>query len=280
MNRRTFLGVTLVALETLYANEAKPLKAPALFCAHGSPMNMITTNAYTKAMYNLAAKLQKPKAVVMVSAHWVTDGLFISTAKNQETIHDFYGFPKALYDMHYPAQGEQAIAAKIIDGLSDFYAKADTKRGLDHGGWSVMKFLFPKADVPVFQISLNKNFTPQEHFELGKRLAHLRDENIMIIGSGDIAHNLWELDRDPNAKTDDWAIEFEAKIKIALLKKDFNTLINYMDIGEVARLSCPTNEHYLPLLYVAAAAQQDELSFFYEGFEHATISLSSFGANL
>jgi len=269
-----------MALETLYANESKSTKAPALFCAHGSPMNMITANAYTKAMHELAAKLQKPKAVVIISAHWVTNGLFVSTAKNQETIHDFYGFPPALYEIRYPAKGEPTLAAKIVEKLSDFGAKADTKRGLDHGGWGVMKFLFPKADIPVFQLSINKNMTPKEHFRLGEKLAHLRDENIMTIGSGDIVHNLWEIDTNPNAVTAEWAIEFEAKIKAALLKKDFDTLINYMDIGESAKLSCPTNEHYLPLLYVAAATQKEELGFFYEGFEHATISLSSFGTNL
>jgi len=280
MERRTFLGVTLMALETLYANESKSIKAPALFCAHGSPMNMITTNAYTKAMRSLAAQLQKPKAVVVVSAHWVTDGLFISTAKEQKTIHDFYGFPSALYEMQYPAKGEPTLSAKIIDELSDFGAKADASRGLDHGGWGVMKFLFPKADVPVFQLSINKNMTPKEHFELGNKLAHLRDENIMLIGSGDIVHNLYEIDRNPNAKTAEWAIEFESKIKTALLAKNLDTLINYIDIGKAARLSCPTNEHYLPLLYIAAATQKEKLGFFYEGFEHATISLSSFGTNL
>jgi 4,5-DOPA dioxygenase extradiol len=278
MNRRTFLGVTLMAIESLYADEQN--KMPAMFCAHGSPMNMLSNNAYTKAMHTLATKLQKPKAVIMISAHWVTNGLFVSTATNQETIHDFYGFPKPLYDIRYPAHGDPSLANRIIKELSNLGAKADAKRGLDHGGWAVMKFLFPNADVPVFQMSLNKHFTPREHFELGARLVHLRNEGVMIIGSGDIVHNLWETDADTNATTAKWAIEFESKIKTALLKKDYNTLINYLNIGEAARLSCPTSEHYLPLLYVAGATQNEQLGFYYEGFENATISLSCFGTNL
>lgn len=267
-----------MALTNLYAKEQN--KMPAMFCAHGSPMNMINANDYTRAMRALSAKLPKPKAVVMISAHWVTDGLFISSAAKQETIHDFYGFPKELYEMKYPARGEPTLANRLVKELSDFGAKADEQRGLDHGGWSVMKFLFPDADVPVFQISLNKRMSPREHFELGAKLSRLRDKGIMIIGSGDIVHNLWEIDANPNAKTAPWAIEFESKIKAALVTKDYDTLINYLDIGEAAKLSCPTSEHYLPLLYIAGAAQYEQLGFYYEGFEHGTISLSGFGTNL
>lgn len=278
MNRRTFLGVALMMIESLYANGQA--KSPAMFCAHGSPMNMISDNEYTKAMNRLSAKLVKPKAVVMISAHWVTNGLFVSTAAKQDTIHDFYGFPKALYDIRYPAFGEPTLAEKIVKKLSSFDAQPDNKRGLDHGGWGVMKFLFQNADVPVFQISINKNFTPQKHFQLGEELASLRDEGAMIVASGDIVHNLWEVDSNPNANTAPWAIEFESKIKTALLAKDYDTLINYLDIGEAAKLSCPTSEHYLPLLYIAAATQSEKLGFYYEGFEHSTISLSIFGTNL
>ncbi len=238
MNRRTFLGVTLMALESLYASEQS--KMPSLFCAHGSPMNMLNDNGYTKAMIALSKKLPKPKAVLMISAHWVTNGLFVSTAARQDTIHDFYGFPKPLYEIRYHANGEPTLANKIIRMLSDFGAKADDKRGLDHGGWGVMKFLFPNADVPVFQMSLDKNLTPAKP----------------------------------------WATLFESKIKAALLAKDYETLIDYLDIGEAAKLSCPTSEHYLPLLYIAGAAQNGQLGFFYEGFEHGTISLSGFGTNL
>lgn len=278
MNRRTFLGVTLMALESLYASEQS--KMPSLFCAHGSPMNMLNENNYTRAMVALSKKIPKPKAVLMISAHWVTNGLFVSTAAKQDTIHDFYGFPKPLYEIRYHANGEPILANKIIRMLSDFGAKADDKRGLDHGGWGVMKFLFPSADVPVFQMSLDKNLTPAKHFELGVRLSNLRDEGVMIVGSGDIVHNLWEIDSNPNATAKPWATLFESKIKAALLAKDYEALIDYLDIGEAAKLSCPTSEHYLPLLYVAGATQNEQLGFFYEGFEHGTVSLSGFGTNL
>lgn len=279
MNRRTFLGVTMAVLESLYADN-RSNKAPALFCAHGSPMNMLMDNDYTRAMKQMASKLKKPKAALIVSAHWVTNGLFISTAAKQETIHDFYGFPKALYDISYPAAGAPVVAQKLIESLQDFGARADERRGLDHGGWGVMKFLFPKADVPTFQMSLDKNLTTAGHFRLGERLSALRDEGVMIIGSGDIVHNLYAMERAPNAKTAEWALEFEAKIKEGVIKKDFETLIEYLQIGEAARLSCPTSEHYLPLLYVAAASQKEKLSFFYEGFEHGSISLSCFGTQI
>lgn len=275
MNRRTFLGVTLMAIESLYGDTT--MRQPAMFCAHGSPMNMLSENNYTKAMKSLSTKLKKPKAALIISAHWVTNGLFISTAPTQSTIYDFYGFPKELYNVRYPASGEPKIAKHIISKLAKFGAKEDDKRGLDHGGWGVMKFLYPNADIPTFQMSINKNMSPREHFELAEHIAHLRDEGVMIVGSGDIVHNLWEIKQNPNAKPTEWAVEFESKIKAALLAKDYETLINYLDIGDAAKLSCPTNEHYIPLLYIAAVTQKEELEFYYEGFEHGTISLSSFG---
>ena len=278
MDRRTFMGVTLMALESLYGGDKTTAKAPALFCAHGSPMNITSKNSYTEAMSRLSKKIKKPRAVLIISAHWVTNGLFVGTAKEQKTIYDFYGFPKELYGIKYPAKGDSALAGEIISSLSEFGAKADGTRGLDHGAWGVMKFLLPNHDVPMFQLSLDKNLSPAGHFRLGKRLEGLRERGVMIVGSGDIVHNLWEIERDRGAKTTDWALSFESRIKKALIEKDYETLINYLDLGEAARLSCPTSEHYLPLLYIAAMTGEEGLDFYYEGFEHATISLTSFGS--
>lgn len=276
MTRREFMAVSLAAMGGLYAKNDDDYRAPALFCAHGSPMNVISDNDYVKAMRTTGAKLKKPKAALVVSAHWVTNGLFVSTAKTPETIHDFYGFPKALYDISYKALGAPKIATKVVESLKDFNAQTNDRRGLDHGAWSVMKLLYPKADVLTFQLSLDKNLSPAEHIEIGRRLSRLRDEGVMIIGSGDIVHNLYEMERNREAKPKSWALEFETKIKEAITNKDFQTLAEYLDIGEAAKLSCPTNEHFLPLLYVAAACESEKTEFFYEGFEHASISLTSF----
>lgn len=277
IDRRTFMGVALMGLESLYAGLDAAVKAPALFCGHGSPMNLVSGNGYTRAMREISQKIKKPKAVIVISAHWVTNGVYVSTASTQNTIYDFYGFPDELYKIKYPAKGEPRLAKKVIALLSGYNAKGDNSRGLDHGAWGVLRYLFANADVPVFQISLDKNLSTEEHFEIGKKLGGLRDDGVMILGSGDIVHNLREIQRDPNAKAADWAVMFEREVKKAILSKDYDMLINYLELGEAARLSCPTPEHYLPLLYIAAATGGEELEFFYEGFEHSTISLSSFG---
>lgn len=280
MTRRTFIGVTMVGIERLLAGSQSDSMAPALFCGHGSPMNIVTDNAYTRRMKEIGTLLKKPKAVLVISAHWVSDALFVSTAEHPETIYDFYGFPLSLYTIRYPASGVPKTAEKVIQRLQGFGAVADSKRGLDHGAWSVLKLLFPDADIPVFQMSLNRRFTPEQHYALGMELSALRKEGIMILGSGDIVHNLYQIDPDPNAPTAPWAETFEAKIKSALLDNDPATLIRFKELGNDAKLACPSDEHFLPLLYVAAATAHESIDFVYEGFEHGTISLSSFGSNL
>lgn len=280
MTRRTFIGVTMIGIERLLAGSKSEPMAPALFCGHGSPMNIISDNAYTRRMKEIGTLLEKPKAVLVISAHWVSDGLFVSSAEHPETIYDFYGFPSSLYAIRYPAPGAPETANRIVQKLKGFGAAADPKRGLDHGAWSVLKLLFPNADVPVFQISLNRRFTPEQHYALGMELSALRQEGIMILGSGDIVHNLYQIDPNPNAPAAPWAETFEAKIKSALLDNDSATLIRFKELGNDARLACPSDEHFLPLLYVAAATAHENIDFYYEGFEHGTISLSSLGSNL
>lgn len=250
--------------------------APAFFCAHGSPMNMLRDSSYTESMKMLRRKLCVPTSIIIISAHWVTQGIKISSAPFPSTIHDFQGFPKELYEIQYPAPGNIELSNRIYHLLLDLGARKDYNRGFDHGVWGILKFLFPDAQIPVVQISINKNYTPEEHVALARRLLALRKENIMIIGSGDIVHNLWKIE-SLHAHPTDWALRFDDFVVDCFQKHDISSLIHfYKNID--ARLACPTDEHYIPLLYIAAITETEPIEIFYKGFEHATISLTSLGS--
>ncbi|MBF0619347.1 MAG: 4,5-DOPA dioxygenase extradiol [Candidatus Omnitrophica bacterium] len=248
---------------------------PALFIGHGSPMNVIEDNGFTRRLRKLGQELSRPKAILVVSAHWETGGTRVLTHKQPETMYDFYGFPDALYATTYPAPGAPAEARLAIEALKGISASSTEDRGLDHGAWAVLYHLFPKADIPVFQVSLDRKISFQEHFAVGKMLSSLREKGIMILGSGNIVHNLGRYHPDVDAEPFDWAVEFDDKIKALLVKRDMAGLIHIEKSGaELAKLAMPTAEHYLPLLYVLGASDaKDALSFPYEGMQNASMSM-------
>lgn len=252
-------------------------KSPVLFLGHGSPMNIILENEYTNSLVHLAQSLPKPKAILVVSAHWLTKGTCITSGSAPETIYDFYGFPQELYDVRYPCPGaakELEEAAAVFKDAAIIY---DNQRGIDHAAWSVLKHMYPMADIPVMEMSLDYRKTPQEHYELGRKLAPLREQGFLIIGSGNLVHNLRTIDWEMEAEPYGWAIDFDHMVKQCLVEQNHKPLIEYEKMGKEALLSVPTNEHYLPMLYAAALQEHDEdLIFSYEGFQNASISMRCF----
>jgi 4,5-DOPA dioxygenase extradiol len=228
-------------------------RAPALFLGHGSPLNVITENPFVPAWAALGQRFAKPKGIVSVSAHWETEGPAVTTSERPRTIHDFYGFPPALYQIRYDAPGSPELAARVA-ALTG--ARGDADWGFDHGTWGVLGSVYPKADVPVIQLSLDKRASPEEHYRLGGTLAPLRDEGVMILGSGNIVHNLRFF--RGGASHYDWARDFNEAVKAKVTARDHTALFDYASLSKGAALAVPTAEHYLPLLYVLAAQGETE----------------------
>lgn len=251
---------------------------PILFLGHGSPMNAIEDNGFTKKMQNLGQTLPTPKAILVISAHWMTKGTWVTSMQNPRTIHDFYGFPQELFNIQYPAPGSPELASNVQNLVDQPNIGADDNEwGLDHGTWSVLKHLYPKANIPVVQLSLDMSQPPEFHFELGKKLKPLREQGILILGSGNIVHNLRKISWDYNAKPVDWSLEFDEWVKAKTLDRDFLPLVNEATKSEIGRLSIPTPDHYYPFLYILGAAQNnDELHFDIEGIQNGSISMRSF----
>jgi len=255
------------------------LRQASVFVGHGSPMNAIADNTYTKTLRAMGdrLRLQKPKAAVVFSAHWETDGLQVLTAPEPRTIHDFYGFPKALFEIQYPAKGDVELAQEVAEVLKHEPAVPTTQWGIDHGVWSVMRHLWPEADLPIVMVSISKRLDPESHIRIGEQLRYLRDKNVLILGSGNIVHNLREINRDEAATPYAWAVEFDAKIAEALKIRDLKTLAGATRASDVAsRKSLPTREHYMPLLPIFGATFADEAPhFFIEEMQNASISMRS-----
>lgn len=271
MNRRHFLAL-LAALSAYGAEERNiPMRQSALFISHGSPMNSIEDNPYTRSLKQLGSTLSKPKAILVLSAHWATNGSVVSVVDKPETIHDFFGFPDELYTIHYDAEGEIA-AALLLSELA--HTKIDRRHGLDHGVWSVLVHLFPKHDVPVFQLSIDMSKPGEWHYALGKTLSILRDQGIMVIGSGNVTHNLGDIDWNTDAPVALWAKEFDDAFASALTN-DRQALIDF-DLPHFKHAH-PSIEHYLPILPILGSQNEDEtLSTIYEGFQHGTLSMRCF----
>jgi 4,5-DOPA dioxygenase extradiol len=247
-------------------------KMPVLFVGHGSPMNAVEHNAFTEALTRVSARLPRPRAVCVVSAHWVTSGAHVMASEHPKTIHDFYGFPRELYDVEYPAPGAPEEAAKAA---SDPEILPDKEWGLDHGSWSVLRHMYPKADVPAFQLSLDSGRSFQEHLELGKEIASLRERGVLILGSGNVVHNLQSIDwSDPHGGYD-CAVEFDNRVKSAVDAHDAAALSAPQKWGEaLLAVAHPTVEHYLPLLYcMGATEERDAVTYPYEGFDFGSISM-------
>ncbi len=252
---------------------------PVLFLGHGSPMNAIEENEFVTGFRNIGKTIPKPNAILCVSAHWETRGTFVTAMEMPKTIHDFGGFPKALYDVEYPALGSPELAKEIKSMVKSTPISLDDKWGLDHGAWSVIKHLYPKADVPVIQLSLDYNKTPQYHYDLAKELSSLRKKGVLIIGSGNMVHNLglvaWnKLNADGYGY--DWAIEANEKMKKHILSNDFQPLINFESQGKAFDLAIPTPEHYLPLLYaLALKGEKEKVSLFNDKAVGGSLSMTS-----
>jgi len=252
-------------------------KMPTLFIGHGSPMNAIEDNRYGQRWAELGKELGKPKAILMVSAHWLSAGTWVTHMKNPKTIHDFGGFPQALFDVQYPAPGNQELAEEIQKLSKKVKIQADDKSwGFDHGTWSVLNKMYPAADVPVVQLSIDMSEPASFHMELAESLKSLREQGVIIMGSGNIVHNLRRIDWHKQGQGSDWAIEFDEWSKEKLLNRDFKALAEDYNKTQAGLLSVPTPDHYLPLMYVIGASdKEDEIKFEVEGCDMGSLSMRS-----
>lgn len=247
-------------------------RMPAIFLGHGSPLNALGGH-FADAWRALGDSFAKPRAILMVSAHWYIPEVAVTAMAEPRTIHDFYGFPKALYDVRYPAPGDPWLADRVADLLKPLSVRRDHDWGLDHGAWSVLRNLYPEADVPVVQLSIDRRQSGAWHYELGQRLIELRDEGVLIAGSGDVVHNLRLMHRDGSNAPHDWAARFNARVKAAIAAHDHEALINWPQMGEDAELSVD-DDHWLPLMYVLATQGRDEpVRFFTDQIELGSISM-------
>ncbi|HRE64820.1 MAG TPA: 4,5-DOPA dioxygenase extradiol [Ferruginibacter sp.] len=271
MNRKTFLKslailpLTAAAMKLNELNKmteplSKTSKMPVLFLGHGSPMNAIEENEFVTGFRNIAKGIPKPNAILCVSAHWETKGTFVTAMQNPPTIHDFGGFPKELFAVQYPAPGNPDLAKETKSLITKTEVGLDEKWGLDHGAWSVIKHLYPNADIPVIQMSIDYSQSPQYHYELAQQIKSLREKGVLIIGSGNIVHNLGKVEWRRLNETFgyDWAIEANDKMKSFILDGKHKELINFRSQGKAFDLAIPTPEHYLPLLYSLALQNKNE----------------------
>lgn len=248
---------------------------PAVFFGHGNPLNAVTANAYTESWRRIGEEVPRPRAILSISAHWFVPGTGVTVSTAPRTIHDFGGFPRALYEVRYPAPGDPDLARRVRALLAPTPVSLDDSWGLDHGTWSVLTHVYPAADVPVVQLSIDETRPASFHFEVGRRLAPLRDEGVLIVGSGNLVHNLHAYAWGRHVQEPyDWAVRFEARAKGLLAAGEMEPLIAYERLGPEARLSIPTPDHYLPLLYVIGTRQEREnVSFPVEGVDGGSISM-------
>jgi 4,5-DOPA dioxygenase extradiol len=254
----------LQELKSLTDTFARSERLPAFFIGHGNPMNAIEDNPFTRSLHEMGNGVtQTPNAILVISAHWLTRGSFVSTTLHPETIYDFGGFPAELYKVTYPAPGSPEYANEVMKMIPE--VKEDKKWGLDHGAWTILKHLFPKAEIPVFELSIDYGRPMQYHFDLGSKLKSLREKGVLIIGSGNIVHNLslWFSKNDTSPYA--WATDFDEWVKDRIHARDFKSLIEYEKHGSSAQLAVPTPDHYIPMLYsLALADKDDEIKFTYE----------------
>lgn len=255
--------MTLQDLATWAGRLKTTPKMPILFLGHGSPMNALSNNEFTKSWQTLGTSLPKPTAILSISAHWETLGMEVTAMKKPRTIYDFYNFPEKLYQMEYPAPGDPELAREICDLVDMTTLELDHAWGLDHGTWCVLKFLYPDADIPVLQLSLDKLRSPQYHYDLGRALSKLRERGVLIMGSGNIVHNLRMLDRNLPHEGFEWADEAKARMVEMIKMHDHRSLIDFENQGEAFRLAIPTDEHFLPLLYILGLETKEDEHFIF-----------------
>lgn len=285
MERKTFLKyLSILPFSSLamnlkdFADQAaqgtSDEKMPLLFVGHGNPMNAITDNIYSKEWAQIAKNIATPKAILCISAHWLTKGTFVTMADKPVTIHDFGGFPDELFQQQYPAKGAVDYAKMTIEQVKSAPVHEDFEWGLDHGAWCVLKAMYPAADIPVYQMSIDYTKPAEYHFKLAKDLAFLRKKGVLIVGSGNVVHNLGRLSM--SGKPFDWALEFDAYVKKNIDENTPQNLVDYTRLGALASMAHPSNDHYLPLIYTLGLRDKtDEKRYFTESFDLGSISMRS-----
>jgi 4,5-DOPA dioxygenase extradiol len=291
MRRRQFItslglagvGTTMTSVKDLLTDlraGAASSRMPSIFIGHGNPMNALLDNAFTQRLRRLGERIERPTAVLVVSAHWLTRGSSsVSTNPKPATIHDFGGFPDELFAVQYPTPGAPAAALQTIEHVKSIKLHADHEMGLDHGAWTILRHIFPKADIPVFQLSIDWDLSTAQHYALATELQSLRDKGILIIGSGNVVHNLGRVNwqEGERAAAYDWAVEFDHFVQEKVANGDHQALINYAQLGALARMAHPTNDHYLPLLYTLGASRKDEpLTEVHTSIDMGSVSMRSF----
>jgi len=251
-------------------------KIPVLFIGHGSPMNAIEDNHYTRAWRSIAERIPKPEVIISVSAHWFTNGTRIMNEENPKTIHDMYGFPKELYEVTYNTTGSPGTA-KVCRKLISRETEYDNSWGIDHGTWSVLVHMVPDRDIPVFQISIDAAAPPEAHYKIGKELRALREQGVLIMGTGNIVHNLRLIDWNKVNEGFDWAYEFDEYIYENILNRNHEKILNCNELGNIARLAVPTPDHFYPLLYaIGASDEADEISVYNKSCELGSLSMTAY----
>ena len=261
------------------------MRMPVLFIGHGSPMNIVLENSYTHSLVRLGKELPRPRAILVVSAHWLTDGTYVTCVEQPKTIYDFYGFPPELYRLKYSAPGSPKIAAAIAAMVLSPKIQCDYSWGLDHAAWAVLKHMYPIVDIPVIEMSLDyspynewKGQSLQYFYDLAKQLKPLREKGILIIGSGNIVHNLRVAEMEyMNSEPYDWALEFDERVKRSLLDYNHKELLDCRNVNRATSLSVPTLDHYLPMIFIIALQDKNEsLVFTHEGFQNRSVSMRCF----
>jgi 4,5-DOPA dioxygenase extradiol len=289
MERKEFIKSTLALtamttlgnFKTITDNMKEQDEAmPALFIGHGSPMNAIEDNEFTTAWKGMGKTLTKPKAILCISAHWETRGTYVTAMEKPETIHDFGGFPQALFDVQYPAKGSKWLAEETRNSITSTDVQLTEHWGLDHGSWSVLKQLYPDADVPVIQMSLDATKDAQYHYDLAQQLAVLRKKGVLIVGSGNMVHNFQYAQFGAGGLSEnalDWAVEANENFKKMITANDAKSLVNYKKHSRALQLSAPTPEHYLPMIYaLALRGKEEKVSFFNDKIVGGSFSMTSF----
>ena len=290
MNRSSFiklvglssLSMSMISFNDLFSfSKSLPVteKMPILFIGHGNPMNAIVENSFVQGFRETAKKLPKPTAIVCISAHWETKGTQVTAMQSPQTIHDFGGFPQALFDVQYPAPGSPELAKTVQELLEPTQVTLDQNWGLDHGTWTTLIHFFPKADVPVIQLSLDYTLSPQQHYDLAKKLQILRSKGVLIVGSGNIVHNLGLVDFRNLTKENygyDWAIEARELTSKWILDGNHTLLIDFKNQGKALNLAVPSSDHYLPLLYILSLQEKtDKLELFNDKLVAGSLSMTS-----
>ena len=281
---KTLLGASAMASLHPFYNWSQSLleeeeKLPVLFIGHGSPMNGIEDNEFSRTWSKFGNEIPKPKAVLVISAHWLTNGTHITVMNNPKTIHDFGGFPQALFDVHYPAKGNPELAKYTSELITSTSIGLDHDWGLDHGTWTVVRHMYPNADIPVLQLSIDYNKPAEYHYNLAKQLASLRKKGVLIIGSGNMIHNLRMVAWDKLSEAEygfDWAIEMNTLFKEKIGNNDFKSLLDYEKLNKAAKLAIPTPDHYFPLIYAMALQDNnDEVLFFNDKLVGGSLNMTS-----